>query len=185
MVADLVAKEPVGRCPRQHLLVGVARGDVAGDGEVVAMDNRGGVDGQRGMEQSISMKHLKKNPHYHNSISTEKNNVALYYLSTCLCLCVHRCAQIHSTLPTHSYVCVCYLSRGPGGALADIRNTEAETVCAAEWMILLQVVETRLTQITVSSHHVHLRKREQVRPRKTGEISERGSALKSDQELCG
>lgn len=63
------------------------------------------------------------------------------------------------------YLCtsVCYLSCRPGGALTDVGYTEAKTVGAAERIFLLQVVETWFTQITVSSHHVHLRKEEQVR----------------------
>lgn len=48
------------------------------------------------------------------------------------------------------------LSCGPGGALADIRHTEAETVGAAQRITVLEVVEARSTQITVGSHHVHL-----------------------------
>lgn len=60
MVADLVAKETFGRCPQQHMLVGVAGRSVAGDGEVVAMDDRCCVEGLRGAEPSICLKHLKK-----------------------------------------------------------------------------------------------------------------------------
>lgn len=48
------------------------------------------------------------------------------------------------------------LSCGPGGALTDIRHTEAETVGAAQRITVLEVVETRLTQFTVGSHYVHL-----------------------------
>lgn len=77
-------------------------------------------------------------------------------------------------LPVYRCVSVCYLSCGPGGALADIGHTEAETVGAAEQVTLLQVVETWFTQITVSSHHIYLRRREQVR-HQSGQIKPDGN----------
>lgn len=69
-----------------------------------------------------------------------------------VCLCV-TCVLEHD----------CYLSCGPSRAFTDVGNAEAETVGATEWIILLQVVETRFTQITVGSHHIHLRRNGQVR----------------------
>ena len=62
------------------------------------------------------------------------------------------------------YKCMCYLYCSPTGALTDVGHTEAEAVGAAERMSGLQVVETWFTQITVCSHHIHLR-------RSTGEPS--------------
>lgn len=59
LVAYLVSKETVGRCPCQDLLVGVARRCVARGGQVIATDNRGAVGGLRGVEPSVRMKYLK------------------------------------------------------------------------------------------------------------------------------
>ncbi len=86
MVADLVAKETVRCSPRQHLLVGVAQGGIAGDREVVAMDNRRCVEGLRWAEQSVSMKHLKKLI----IIRTLYRNNMIFCCVTCVqvCLCV-------------------------------------------------------------------------------------------------
>lgn len=49
-----------------------------------------------------------------------------------------------------------HLSCGPSRTLTDIGHTEAETVSAAQRIVLLEVVESGFTQITVGSHHVHL-----------------------------
>lgn len=86
MVADLVAKETVRRGPRQHLLVGVARRGVAGDGEVIAVDNRRCVEGLRWKEPSVCMKDLKKII----IIRTIYRNNMISCCVTCVqvCLCV-------------------------------------------------------------------------------------------------
>lgn len=68
MAAHLVSEKTVGRRPRQHLLVGVAR-SVVGDGEVVAVDDWGSVEGLRGAKRSACMKHLKKKKKYHEVLA--------------------------------------------------------------------------------------------------------------------
>lgn len=50
-----------------------------------------------------------------------------------------------------------HLGGGPGRTLTDVGHAEAETVGAAERVVLLEVVESRFTQVTVGPHHVHLR----------------------------
>lgn len=52
---------------------------------------------------------------------------------------------------------MCYLRDGPIRTLTDIRNTKAETVGAAQRVLLLQVVKARFALITANPHHVHLR----------------------------
>lgn len=59
--------------------------------------------------------------------------------------------------------CIFYLPYGQARALADIRHTEAEAAGTSERIALLEVKKTWLAQITVSSHHILLRMREQVR----------------------
>lgn len=56
-----------------------------------------------------------------------------------------------------------YLPYGQARALADVRHTKAEAAATSERIALLEVKKTWLAQITVSSHHMLLRMREQVR----------------------
>lgn len=77
MVVDLVAKETFGRFPRQHLLVGVAKGGVAGGREVVAMEDSGCVERQRGAEPGICMTHLGKKKRIIGRFSRLLNEVSI------------------------------------------------------------------------------------------------------------
>lgn len=49
-----------------------------------------------------------------------------------------------------------HLGCGPSRALTHIGHAEAETVGAAQRIVLLEVVEPRFAQIAVGPHHVHL-----------------------------
>lgn len=141
MVANLVAEE-ICRCfPQQHLMMRVDKWFVARNGEVIVINDRRGVWGMRGLEPSICIQYLNKQHHQ------KLYSILISSMSVCACA---QCA------------CVCYLNSGPCGAFTHIRHTETKAVRAAKWIVFLQVVETWFAQITVSSHHVHLRKREQA-----------------------
>lgn len=69
-VTHLVAEESGGCHPRQHLLVRVARRVVSGDGQVIAVDNRGGVEGRR-VEPSVCVKNLNIKTQFPDDLSTD------------------------------------------------------------------------------------------------------------------
>lgn len=95
MAADLVAEETGRCCPRQHLL-GLTRGGVAGNGEVVAMDYREGVVGQKGVEPSICMKHLSEKQHklYDIQMCYLSTGVYLYRCKLLICAKVRLCVWV-------------------------------------------------------------------------------------------
>lgn len=109
MVADLVAKESVRRCPRQHMLVGVAGRSVAGDREVVAMDDRCCVEGLRGAEPSICLKHLKNQSLYSYFIFRE---ITGYTAVLPECRCVRVIPKYRCVHASPVQVCPCITCAG-------------------------------------------------------------------------